>query len=32
VLEEVVTKTREDNKSNIKDDIVYKVDSDDEIV
>jgi hypothetical protein len=32
VLEEVVIKTRKDNESNIEDDIVYKVDSDDEIV
>ena len=32
VLEEVATKARKDNKSDLEDNIVYKVDSDDEIV
>ena len=32
VIEEAVTKTRKDNESDIEDDIVYEVDSDDEIV
>jgi hypothetical protein len=32
VLEEAATKAREDNKSDIEDDIVYKVDSDNEIL
>jgi hypothetical protein len=32
VLKEAVTKTRKDNESNIEDNIVYKVDSNDEIV
>ena len=32
VLEEAATKTRKDNESDIEDDIVYEVDSDDEIV
>ena len=30
--EEVATKAREDNESDMEDDIVYEVDSDDEIV
>ena len=32
MLEEAAIKTRKDNESDMEDDIVYKVDSDDEIV